>query len=783
MSAFKARGFIWVLVILSGLIFLQAHWLFFLALFLFFLLCVLPFSRKNLTTRFLLNLIQKKGLLPKISQTEKEALLAGKVWIEREFFSGRPNIQKLSSPLKSELSQEEKDFIDNEVETLCSMIDDWKIYKTRQIPAEVDQYIREKKFLGITIPKSYGGLGFSHTAHSRILEKVCSKSYSIGIYVMVPNSLGPGELLIRYGTEKQKDKYLPRLASGKEIPCFGLTEPQAGSDAGAIESKGVLFKDEKGNLQIKLNWNKRWITLASVSTLLGVAFQLEDPDEILEKGVSLGITCALIPSTSPGVILGKRHDPMGIPFPNCPMQGRDVVVSAEDHIIGGIEKAGKGWAMLMDCLGAGRGISLPSSSLASSKLLTRIVFHHSVMRQQFGLSIGKFEGVNEVLAQMAGRTFLSQAILDYNLSVLDKHIASSLCSAISKYQLTEMARKTALDGMDIMGGAGISMGPRNLSAMSYIGAPIAITVEGANILTRSFIIFGQGLIRAHPFIYKEISAAESGNVKEFDHFFWSHAALAFQNIIRLIYLSVTRGIFIFVPGWRGKGLRAWQKISWAGCIFSNLSEMAMLILGAKLKRKEKLTGRFADALMNLYKASAVLWFWKSRDKDKRLWPFVKWSLEESFRNMQNSFEGILYNFPAFSWLFRGVFFPLLRLNSISSKNSDTLSHQMSESLFNSPQLLNDLTQGIYTSQDKKSQMNLLERCFVLSQETEVSRKKIKKAIRNGELEKKRIKAAKDQALEKGIIEEKEHQKLSELEKLRREAVQVDSFSQEEYLNP
>ena len=735
-------------------------------------------------TRPLMWLIGKLKIFPRISQTERIALEAGKTWVEKEFFSGRPQLQKLFEESKTQMTEEEIHFLNNETQTLCSMIDDWKIYKTRKIPSEVDQYIREKKFLGMIIPKSYGGLGFSHLAHSRVLEKICSHSYAVGIYVMVPNSLGPGELLVHYGTEKQRKHYLPRLAVGQEIPCFGLTEPRAGSDASAIESKGVLFKDENGELKIKLNWNKRWITLASISTVLGLAFQLEDPDQLLGRGKDIGITCALIPSNLPGVKLGRRHDPMSIPFPNCPMEGYDVVVSAEDHIIGGIEKAGFGWSMLMDCLGTGRGISLPSSSLASSKKVIRAVTHHSVVRRQFGLPIGKFEGVMESLSQMVGLTFLSQSILDYTLSALCRHIPSALCSAISKYQLTEFSRQIVSKGMDIMAGTGISMGPRNQVALSYMAAPIAITVEGANILTRSFIIFGQGLLRAHPFAYKEIKSLEEKNIKDFDRYFWGHIGHVIQNFIRFIYLSLTRGWLVFVPGWKGKGYRAWQKIMWASCLFSVLSEISMFVLGGQLKKKEQITGRLADVLMGLYMANSVLWSWKQNGKDQKFWPFVQWSLDYSFYQIQKAFEQILHNFeiPVLDKLFwpvKKMFFYFIRLNPLSYEPSDKNSQKLAVALMEDPNLLNTLTKGIY--EDKSSQMYQLEQCHKMALKVQPIERKIKAAMRAGQLEKKRIHLIKDVAFQKDVITKEEHQQISDFITLQWEVIQVDSFSEEEYL--
>ena len=768
---------------LFGLFFHQSvSEIYLVPLFLFSLLLVIRPVRRLFLTRPIMWLIKKLNIFPKVSDTEKAALDAGKTWVEKEFFSGKPQFKKLINPPMPQLSQEERDFIDHEVQTLCKKIDDWNIYKTRKIPEDVLRYVKEKKFLGISIPKNFGGLGFSHYAHSRILEMVCSRSYAVGIYIMVPNSLGPGELLLHYGTGKQKEYYLPRLAKGQEIPCFGLTEPEAGSDASSISSKGVLFKD-KGELKIRMNWNKRWITLAPHSTLLGIAFQLEDPEGILEKGKNIGITCALVPAHLEGVQIGKRHDPMGIPFPNGPTEGKDVIISLEDHVIGGIEKVGMGWQMLMDCLGTGRGISLPSSGVSSAKLLTRATSQYSIVRQQFGLSIGQFEGVSERLSEMGGWTFISQSVLNYTLSALNRRIPSALCSAISKYQLTELSRKTISNGMDILAGSGLSMGPRNTSALSYISAPIAITVEGANILTRSFIIFGQGFLRAHPYAYKEMKAIEENNLLKFDQYFWSHMGHITQNIIRFLYLSLTRGLFIFVPGWRGRGVRMWQKIAWASTMLAILSELSSIVFGGKLKIKEKLTGRFADALMGLYMASAVLWYWKANNKNKDLWPFVKWGTQYSLHQVQKAFEDIVYNFDHVLLFpfFRYFFFHKIRLNSISSMPSDRLSQQVAQKMMKESKVLDQLTKGIYFPDlDEKSHWHQVQKCHLLSLKAIPIERKIKKAIKEKQLEKKRIPFVKDQALKKNIISKSEHQTLCSLEELRWESIQVDAFSPEEY---
>ncbi len=413
------------------------------------LLFLIPPIRRLLVSTPLMKLMTAAKMMPTISPTERTALEAGVVWMESELFSGHPNFKTMLSQPYHKLSAEEQSFMDNEVEELCAMVDDYKFFRTKEMDPKVWEFIRRKGFLGMIIPKEYGGRGFSHSAHSAVIQKVSSRSIGTVIYIMVPNSLGPAELLVRYGTDVQKKKYLPRLANGDDIPCFGLTEPMAGSDAGSIRSEGVLFKGDDGKIYVRLNWQKRWITLAAISTLIGLAFRLRDPDGLLGRGEDLGITCGLIPSNLKGVEIGQRHDPLGVPFHNCPTEGHDVVMLAEDAIIGGIGRAGGGWQMLMECLGAGRGISLPAQSAGGTKLCARVTSNHSFIRKQFGVSIGKFEGVEEPLARIAGGAYFLEAMRRYVLSALDQHISPPVVTAIAKYNGTEVGRSLMNDAMDV----------------------------------------------------------------------------------------------------------------------------------------------------------------------------------------------------------------------------------------------------------------------------------------------------------------------------------------------
>lgn len=741
----------------------------------------IPPLRKALVSSIVMKTMKALELIPKISQTERTALEAGVVWREADLFSGKPDLKKLMNEPWPQLSADEQRFLDNEVEELCRLIDDWKFWRTRKLPEAAFKYMCEKGFLGMIIPKEYGGHGFSHSMHSAVVQKVSTRSIAATIYVMVPNSLGPAELLVHYGTDAQKKKYLPRLAKGLEIPCFGLTEPLAGSDAGSITSTGILFKDTDGQIKIRLNFRKRWITMASISTLLGLAFQLRDPANLLGKGEDLGITCALIPSNLPGIILGKRHDPLGVPFHNCPMEGHDVIVGAEESIIGGLNGAGKGWGMLMECLGAGRGISLPGESAGGSKVVARVTSNHCTIRKQFGLPIGKFEGVEEPLARIAGHAYMLEAMRKYILSALDQGISPPVCTAIAKYNSTEMARETIRDGMDILGGAGISMGPRNIVATSWIGIPISITVEGANILTRTLMIFGQGALRAHPYAFKEVNAIEKGDLGEFDNAFWGHIGHIVRNMFRSLVLTFTRG-YVTAWGMPSQTRRYFQMLSWSSASFAILTDLAMGLLGGQLKVKEKLTGRFADIISWLFIATSVLRRYEAEGRQKEDWPLVEYSLKTAFHKIQIAFDGIYANMdvPLIGLLFKGPVRWWSKLNLLSEVPSDRLVHHVANALMNDQGVRDRLTVGMYMPKDPNEAIGNLERAYAAVKKAETVDAKVKAAVKTKTIPKKKGSELYALALEKGVISRPEFELLAEAEKLRYDAVQVDEFTEEEY---
>lgn len=742
------------------------------------------FLRRFLISSVIMKIVRK--VLPPISETERVALEAGVVWAEGELFSGHPNVNKLMNEPYPKLTEEEQAFLDGPVEKLCQATNDWQIWKEKEIPEDIWKIIRREKFFGLGIPKKYGGLEFSPLAHSEVIMKIVSRSAPVCITVMVPNSLGPAELLMHYGTEEQKNRWLPKLASGEEIPCFGLTEPQAGSDAGSITSSGVLFKDSDGVIKIRLNWNKRWITLAALSTVIGLAFRLKDPDNLLGKGEDLGITCGLIPANSKGVVLGRRHDPMGVPFYNCPTQGHDVVLNAEDVIIGGLSNAGKGWKMLMDSLAAGRGISLPAQSAGGAKIITRGVSAHASIRKQFGVAIGRFEGVQEALARVGGWTYLIEAMRRYTCGALNQGIKPPVVTAITKYNATELSRALVNDAMDVLGGAGISRGPRNIISDHYMSAPIAVTVEGANILTRTLMIFGQGALRAHPYAFQVIKSVERDDLKSFDKAFWGHMGHIVQNFFRAVVLSFSRG-YLANSGLGGPVRRYFQKIAWASASFAIMADVAMGSLGGGLKKKEKITGRFADIMSWLYMITATLRHWKAQGKQKEDLPLVHYVCRNGFREIERAFDGIYSNIriPGLSWFFAKVIRSWSAVNTfLSSGVSDELSSQVADIMLTDSEQRDRLTQGVFIPKDKNEDgMGRLENAFKIVKASEGAERKVKQAIRAKKLPKvKKLVDVADEALTKGIInqEECDHLKLSA--QVRWEAIQVDSFALKDFVS-
>ncbi|WP_019503601.1 acyl-CoA dehydrogenase [Pleurocapsa sp. PCC 7319] len=747
----------------------------------------LPLLRQRLITAYIVKAIASLKLLPKISDTEREAIEAGNVWVDGEFFSGKPNFKRLlaeSYPLIPENSElrtpnsefnKIRSFLDNQVETVCQMATDWEIHSRQDLPPRVWDYLRQERFFGMMIPKKYGGLGFSNLAYSSIMTKLASRSFTHTATVGVTNSLGPAKLLLRYGTEAQKDYYLPRLASGEEIPCFALTEPNAGSDAGSIVSNGVVFQGDDGKLYLRLNWEKRYITLATIATLMGLAFRLRDPDNLLGKGEDVGITCALVHTNTPGVIIDHRHDPMGVPFYNSPTIGHDVIISV-DQIIGGVEQAGRGWKMLMQSLAAGRGISFPATCTGIAKLVTRVTGAYARVRKQFGLNIGRFEGIEEPLARISGLTYLMEAARLYTVGAVDRGEQPAVISAIAKYNFTELSRQIINDGMDIVGGAGICRGPRNLLANIYTAIPIPITVEGANILTRTMIIYGQGVIRSHPYVYQEIDALNQSDVQAFDRVFWHHLGSIVRNLFRAVLLSFSRGYLARSPV-TGTTAKYYRKLAWASATFACLTDLSLITFGGSLKRQEKITGRFADILSWMYLATATLRRFEAEGRNQADLPLVHWSLKYALSQIQQGFIGIFDNLPV---PLLGVITAWWRLNPVGKMPTDKLGSQIARIIQTPGSQRDRLTADIHIPTNIEEALGRLENAFLLSVKAESIFQKIKTATKKGKLPAGKPTTLVRDALELGIIDLDEVELLTQAESARNDAIQVDSFTLEEY---
>ena len=688
--------------------------------------------------------------------------------MEKEFFTGQPNLKEIWNQPPPLLTSAEKKFLDQEVEQLCELSKEWPLMKRKKLSQATEDFLKTEKFFGLTIPKKYNGRGFSPFALAKVIEKLSSHNIPLSIITMVPNSLGPAELLLKYGTEEQKSKYLPKLAIGEEIPCFGLTEDQAGSDASSIQSSAFLFK-QGDRLKMSVHWKKRWITLSPKATLIGLAVQLKDPDHLYSDKEDLGISCLLIPSDKAGVKKPGYHDPMGVPIYNAPVEGKNVIIDAEEALIGGLKQAGKGWKMLMECLSAGRSVSIPSLAIGCGKRASWLAGTHALVRKQFGLSIGKFEGVQEALAEIAGLTHLVSATQFFTLSGLNQGIHSPTAAALTKYNVTEIGQIITKKGMDIMGGVGLSLGPKNKIASIYISLPLAITVEGANILTRTFIVYAQGLIKTHPFIYQMIRALEQENLRSFHKAFWGILYSLLCNLLRGVLFSLTKGWIGFSHRVFLKGSGYTQKLIWSASLFSFLSDLSFLSFGKQLKKKGSLTGRFADILSYQYIASALIW-------QRSLKPLEiedKWALDYCFSKIQTSLEAILTNYPnVWFRLFLKPLLLILKINPIGRPPSDSLSKRLAEKLMYKEKFKEKLCSNIYFSKDPEDQFQKLNKAYKLSLEEDGIFKKLKK------------KAGKiisiQSALQRNVISSQEYQTLKKAKQAQREATQVDVFSEQEY---
>lgn len=735
--------------------------------------------RLQFVTRPVLAFFRK--VLPPLSDTEREAMEAGDVWWEAELFRGKPNWESLHAYGKPALSADEKDFIDHQVMTALKMIDDYDIVNNRKdLPPELWEYFKKEGFFALIIPKKYGGREFSAYANSTIVSKLASRSVSAAVTVMVPNSLGPGELLTHYGTKEQKEHWLPALAKGEEIPCFALTGPEAGSDAGAIPDEGIVCRGEfqgEETLGLKLNWNKRYITLAPVATVLGLAFQMRDPDGLLGDKVNLGITCALIPTEHPGVKIGRRHNPLNMAFMNGTTQGEEVFIPL-DWIIGGPQYAGRGWRMLVECLSAGRGISLPALATASGHMATKTTTAYSYVRKQFGMAIGQFEGVQEALARIIANTYQLEAARRLTTTGIDLKVKPSVVTAIAKYHMTELGRQVMNDAMDIQSGKGIQMGPKNYLAHGYMANPISITVEGANILTRSLMIFGQGATRCHPYVLAEMEAAgmedNSEALERFDSLLMGHIGYALRNAFGSLGNALSRSYFERSPV-SGDTRDYYKQMARLSKALALVTDLSMLILGGDLKRKEMISARLGDVLSQLYLGSATLKLFEDNGRQFDDLPIVKHVMDTRLQLAAKALEQAIANFPnrPVAWVMRVLVFPL---GNHFNGPKDSQSIELVKSMLKPGPARDRLTFLCPEFDGDTSGIAEVEAAFKAQYQCRELHSKLRKAQKDGRLPAKLAPLSLYQAaLDAEVISKAEYEQLLEADKLRLAAINVDDF--------
>jgi acyl-CoA dehydrogenase len=750
-----------------------------------FALIALPLNISDFRKQYISQPLLKifRSIMPQMSKTEQEAIDAGTTWFEAELFRGNPDWKKLHNYDAPRLSVEEQSFLNGPVEEVCKMTNDWQTtHVDADLSPEVWQFLKDNKFFAMIIKKKYGGLEFCAYAQSRVLQKLSGVSAVLASTVGVPNSLGPGELLQLYGTKEQQDYYLPRLAVGDEIPCFALTSPEAGSDAGAIPDEGIVCHGEfegKEVLGMRLTWDKRYITLAPIATVLGLAFKLKDPDNLLGDTVDLGITCALIPTDLDGVICGRRHFPLNVPFQNGPTQGNGVFVPL-DFIIGGAEMAGQGWRMLMECLSVGRAITLPSNSAGGIKSIALATGAYSRIRRQFKLPIGKMEGIEEPLARIGGNAYLMDAVTTMSTGAIDLGEKPSVISAIAKYHLTEKMRVCVNDAMDIHGGKGICMGEGNYLARGYQGAPIAITVEGANILTRSLIIYGQGAIRCHPYVLAELEAANQTDdeiaLKEFDYALFGHIGFAISNVVRSIWFSITGARLLRTP-FRDQTSRYYQLLTRFSSNLAMLSDISMLTLGGDLKRKERISARLGDVLSHLYLASASLKRYNDEGRQQEDLPLLQWAVEDSLYETQQAIDALISNFPnkIVAIFLRAMIFPI---GTWLNKPSDITDHKVAQILQTPCKARERLGQGQYLTREPENVLGQLEQTLEDIIACEPIFKKVCQAI-SADLPFYKLDEVAQKGLDANAINKVEAELLCKAELGRKAAIDVDDFDSKE----
>ncbi|NHC05369.1 acyl-CoA dehydrogenase [Azonexus fungiphilus] len=739
--------------------------------------------RRAVLTRSIFSAYRK--VLPQMSDTERDALEAGTVWWEGELFQGKPDWRKLHAYPVPTLTAEEQSFLDKECEEACRLVDDWKVtHELYDLPHEAWRYIKDKGFLGMIIPKKYGGLEFSAYAHSQVVTKLSTRSSALSVSVMVPNSLGPAELLLHYGTEEQKNHYLPRLAKGIEVPAFALTSPWAGSDAASIPDSGVVCKgmyQGREVLGMRVSWDKRYITLAPVCTVFGLAFHLYDPDGLLGDRKHIGITCALVPYDHPGVDTGRRHFPLNAMFMNGPTRGKEVFMPL-DFIIGGPAMAGQGWRMLMECLAAGRSISLPSSNTGMAQMTARAVGGYARVRSQFKMAVGKFEGVEEALTRIGAYTYMMDAVRKMTAGAVDLGEKPSVVSAIAKYHVTERARVVVNDGMDVIGGKGICLGPSNFLGRAYQQIPVAITVEGANILTRSLIIFGQGAIRCHPYLLPEMRAAQNPDVRQglvdFDRALFGHIGFTVKNGWRALRQGLTGSHFVTVNTDVAPEMkRYYQQLTRFSAAFAFLSDVSLLVLGGSVKRREKLSARLGDILAQMYLISCTLKRYEAEGRRQEDAPLAHWAIWDAMYKAQQAFDGVIANFPVrfIAAAVNRIVFPWGHPYVVPS---DEVGHQVAKALIAPSATRDRLTAECYLPLQENEPVGAIELALKATLEAEQIEARIRAAEKDGRFDGNPQANVRDIAIvafEAGVINAAEYEVMKRRNHLRDIVVRVDDF--------
>ena len=743
---------------------------------------LIPGIRKALVTTPLLKFFRK--VLPPLSQTERIALETGSVGFEGELFTGDPDWNQLLSQPKPQLTAEEQAFLDGPVEELCRMTNDWEITHVHaDLPPELWEFIKKNKFFGMIIAKEYGGLGFSALAHHKVIQKLASVSSVVSSTVGVPNSLGPGELLNHYGTQEQKDYYLPRLAVGEEVPCFGLTGPFAGSDATSIPDYGIVCKGEWNGanvLGLKLTFDKRYITLAPVATLIGLAFRMYDPDGLIGDTRDIGITLALLPRDTAGVEIGRRHFPLNSPFQNGPIHGKEVFIPLS-QLIGGVDKAGLGWNMLNECLAIGRSITLPSTASGGAKAGAVVTGAYARIRKQFGLSIGRFEGVEEALARIGGKAYAISALSQATAAAVDRGDVPSVPSAIAKYHCTTMGREVASDIMDVIGGKGIILGPRNFAGRAWQASPIAITVEGANIMTRSLLIFGQGAILCHPWVMKEMKAAANPDFKagleEFDRNLFGHIGFAISNAVRSFWFGLTGAKIGSAPG-DDYTRRYFRKLDRYSANLALMADVSMLLLGGKLKFKESLSGRLGDVLSHVYLTGAMLKRYHDEGAPVADQPLLAWAFHDSVHKIELALSGALRNFPIrpVGWLLWALVFPWGRR---AEAPSDRLGHRVAALLMTPNEARDRLGKGVFLTPCENNPGGRIDSYLAKAILAEPVERKFLKALKNSDIQALDFASQLDEGVNEGWITAEERKQLEELRAITLETISVDDFDTHE----